>query len=291
MILTTIVMLSPSVAWIVPRQASPTTGPIKVLGGAAAIAGGGLAAAFYAQKQRENKLNDPLYLYTPEPSSLKGQTILVTGGSSGLGLESAKRLAVGGANIVLTARSDKKGQNAVQQVQEYLRAKGMDVSDNNISYKILDLDDLQSVKDAVASWKDDENLKEINVLLNNAGIMALPNRELTVDGIERQMQSNHLGHFLLTALLAPKLAKDARIVNVSSEAHKFASGTGLLDYDKLWNPSSENYGAWKSYGQSKLANILFTRELQRRIDNKRSSPKGSGRDWTVVCLHPGAVVR
>ena len=111
--------------------------------------------------------------------------------------------------------------------------------------------------------------------------MALPNRELTVDGIERQVQINHLGHFVLTSLLSPKLAKDARIVNVSSEAHKIARFSSGMDFDYCWT-GEPGYGAWRSYGQSKLANILFSQELQRRANQ-------AGLQWKVSSLHPGAV--
>ena len=232
-------------------------------------------------------------VFTPSPGSLKGKTIVITGGTTGLGLESAKRLALGGANVILTARTSAKGETAVTEVKEYVKEKSdnKDVSDldTSISYKILDLDDLQSVKDAVGNWEKEfdasspENKKRIDVLLNNAGIMAVPERQLTKDGFERQFQSNHLGHFVLTALLTKKLLNDtARIINVSSGAYQMAFWSGL-DLDYAWRAEPpESYGGWKSYGQSKLANILFTQELQRRADLAK-------RDWTVVCLHPGGV--
>jgi len=256
LILSLLLLLEPLDALLLPK-------PSQILGGAAAAGAG----AFLL-------LNQPESLFTPAPTTLNGRTILITGGSTGMGLESAKRLAVGGASIVLTARSDAKGQAAVDQVQAFLREQG--VRNENISYRLLDLDDLTQVKDAVATWTD---LDQIDVLLNNAGIMALPNRELTIDGFERQIQSNHLGHFLLTSLLAPKLSKKARIVNVSSTAHTMAS-TGL-DLDYMWT-ASQDYGNWKSYGQSKLANILFTQELQRQAS-------AAGKEWTAVTLHPGVV--
>ena len=143
----------------------------------------------------------------------------------------------------------------------------------------LDLDDLENVKAfpkrLAASPVGDE---QITVLMNNAGVMAIPERELTKDGYERTFQSNHLGHFLLTSLLMPKLANNAMVINVSSEAHKFASKG--LELDNL--NGQESYGPWSSYGQSKLANILFTKELQERANE-------AGRKLTAVSLHPGAV--
>ncbi|GAX09992.1 hypothetical protein FisN_11Lh015 [Fistulifera solaris] len=192
--------------------------------------------------------------FTPAPGSLEGQTIVITGGTGGLGLESAKRLAVGGASIILTARSVEKAERAISEVKKYTREK------NAINEKDVD---------------------KIDALLNNAGIMALPKLELTVDGFERQMQSNHLGHFALTALLSSKFAPDARVINVSSSAHQFAP-KGMLSGDALWKPDAFDYSGWPVYGQSKLANILFTKELQRRFES-------AGKDWTVACLHPGVV--
>lgn len=213
-------------------------------------------------------------IYTPAPNSLQGQTIVITGGTTGLGLESAKRLAIGGANIIVTARSTVKGEKAVAEVQQYLQDNG--INNPMISYKILNLDDLAAVKQVPELWKD---VKTIDVLMNNAGVMAIPDRQLTVDGYERQIQTNHLGHFVLTALLQSKLAPDARIVNVSSQAFQFA-GPQMKSEQSLWQP--EDYSPWVQYGQTKLANILFTEELQRRSD-------AAGKQWTVVSLHPGAV--
>ena len=141
----------------------------------------------------------------------------------------------------------------------------------------IDFDNLSSIKENVA--KEWEDIRTIDVLLNNAGIMALPQRETTVDRFEKQIQSNHLGPFILTSLLVDKLSTKARIVNVSSEAHKIAIGG--LDFDYMWK-ALLGYNPWVAYGQSKLANILFTQELQRRAD-------AAGRDWTVATLHPGGV--
>lgn len=213
--------------------------------------------------------------FTPEKDSLIGRNILITGATTGLGLESAKRLAVGGANLILTARSDAKGQAAVEAVSTYLQDRNVSYENQKISYKLLDLDNLASVKEA-ANWDD---VTQIDVLLNNAGVMALPEREITVDGFEKQMQSNHLGHFVLTSILKEKFTRDCRIINVSSSAHKFAT-TGL-DFDYMWK-ADESYGALKSYGQSKLANIYFTQAFQRRIEE-------AGLPWTVTAVHPGVV--
>jgi NAD(P)-dependent dehydrogenase (short-subunit alcohol dehydrogenase family) len=249
-------------------------GPAKTVSTAAVLGGAGAVGAAVAYWNRSAAVASRLY--TPAPNSLATKTVLITGASTGLGLESAKRLAVGGANLILTARSKEKGQAAVDQVRQYLVDSGIPAEQQqDVSFQLVDLDNLDSVRQA-ANWNIGT---KIDVLLNNAGIMALPERELTVDGFEKQMQSNHLGHFALTAVLAPKLSEKARIINVSSTAHTFARGGLLFDY--MWKADSD-YGAWKSYGQSKLANIFFTQELQRRIER-------SGLGWTALTLHPGVV--
>jgi NAD(P)-dependent dehydrogenase (short-subunit alcohol dehydrogenase family) len=217
--------------------------------------------------------------YEPAPGSMAGQVILVTGGSTGLGLESAKRLAAAGATIVLTSRTVSKGEKAVESVKEHLREKGIGDDNGKIYSLILDLDDLESVKSFPLSYKQ-LGLGSIDVLMNNAGVMAIPDRQLTKDGYERTFQSNHLGHFVLTAGLFPYLSREkATVINVSSEAFNFAPKG--LELDNL--NGEKKYGPWSSYGISKLANILFTQELQRRGD-------AAGESWlTTVTLHPGAV--
>ncbi len=215
--------------------------------------------------------------YRPPPQSLQDQVIVITGGTAGLGLESAKRLAAGGATVVLTSRTQPKGQVAVQAVQDYL--KQLDIGNENVYALPLDLDDLENVKTFPKRLGTSPvGDKQITVLMNNAGVMAIPERQLTKDGYERTFQSNHLGHFLLTSQLMPRLADDATVINVSSEAHKFASKG--LELDNL--NGEKSYGPWSSYGQSKLANILFSKELQQRADQ-------AGRKLTAVSLHPGAV--
>jgi NAD(P)-dependent dehydrogenase (short-subunit alcohol dehydrogenase family) len=238
------------------------------------------AAAVCALAVWRAQSSNPNSLFTPTPGSLQGQTILITGGTTGLGLESAKRLALGGAEIVITSRSETKGKTAVKDIVRYVeqfKRSEPRLPPPVVSYRILDMDDLEQVKQNAAAWKD---LPKIDVLMNNAGIMAVSTRELTVDGYERQIQSNHLGHFVLTKLLMPKLTPKARIINVSSAAHMIPGSSGL-DLDYFWK-GEPGYGAWKSYGQSKLANLLFTQELQRRID-------AAGLGYTTVSMHPGAV--
>jgi NAD(P)-dependent dehydrogenase (short-subunit alcohol dehydrogenase family) len=199
------------------------------------------------------------------------------------GLETAQRLAMGSpAHIILTARSDARGQAAVASVHAYVAEKMEDSTAVKVSYKLLDLSSLEGIRQAVARWINDDNddLPAITCLVNNAGIMALPRRQVTLDGYERQMATNHLGHFCLTACLAPKLTRDARIVNVASSAHQMAVPSGM-DFDYCWT-GEPGYRAWRSYGQSKLANMLYSQELQRRAD-------AAGLAWQVSCLHPGVV--
>jgi NAD(P)-dependent dehydrogenase (short-subunit alcohol dehydrogenase family) len=251
------------------------------VGAASAVVAGGMATAagavsFPIATTTTTNKSGP---YEPAPNSLKDQVILITGATTGLGLESAKRLAAAGATVVLTSRTVAKGEKALQNVQEYLTQRG--VNENaKIFNVILDLDDLASVRAFPDSFKK-LGLGKINVLMNNAGVMAVPERQLTKDGYERTFQSNHLGHFVLTAELYPLLSREkATIINVSSEAYMFAAKQGM-DLDNL--NGEVQYGPWSSYGLSKLANILFTQELQRRADS-------IGDTWlTTVALHPGAV--
>lgn len=247
-----------------------------ILGGAAAaglglggvVAVGGAAVAL-------NQLNNGV-VYEPEPGSLDGQVVLITGASSGLGLESAKRLAAAGATVVLTSRTKSKGEQAVEDVKTYLVDK---VDDAKLYSLELDLDDLDQVKQFPESFKE-LGLGDISILMNNAGVMAIPQKELTKDGFERTFSSCHLGHFCLTAGMFPYLSRDgAKVINVASSAAYFAA-LGL-DIDNL--NGERSYSPWSSYGQSKLANILFTNELQKRAD-------AAGLDWlTTVSLHPGVV--
>ncbi|KAL3920561.1 MAG: hypothetical protein SGILL_003198 [Bacillariaceae sp.] len=211
------------------------------------------------------------------PNSLNGKVIVITGGSTGLGLESAKALAKGGANVIVTSRTDAKGQDAVNAIQDYLKQQS--VSNDKVAHVQLDLDNLENVKNFPQRFQAKFGNEKIDVLMNNAGVMAIPDRQLTKDGYERTFQSNHLGHFVLTSKVMPLLKENgARVINVSSLAYNFA-GKGL-DLDNL--NGEREYGAWSSYGASKLQNILFTQELQRRAD-------ANGIFLTATALHPGVV--
>eukprot|EP00584_Thalassiosira_punctigera_P009305 CAMPEP_0172535724 /NCGR_PEP_ID=MMETSP1067-20121228/7597_1 /TAXON_ID=265564 ORGANISM="Thalassiosira punctigera, Strain Tpunct2005C2" /NCGR_SAMPLE_ID=MMETSP1067 /ASSEMBLY_ACC=CAM_ASM_000444 /LENGTH=420 /DNA_ID=CAMNT_0013320665 /DNA_START=117 /DNA_END=1379 /DNA_ORIENTATION=- len=223
-------------------------------------------------------------VYKPAPHSMDGKLVVITGGNTGLGLESTKRLAEAGASVVFTSRDEAKGRKALAEVNDYLteRTAGDSTFAGKARVASLDLCDLSDVKsfsDRLTSiiGKD----AKIDVLMNNAGVMAIPDRIITKDGYEKTFQTNHLGHFALTSTLLPLLSPNARVVNVSSVGYQFASKNGL-ELDNL--NGEREYGPWSSYGLSKLENILFVNELQRRASNSER-----WRGLTAYSLHPGAV--
>ena len=186
--------------------------------------------------------------------AFSGRTVIVTGANSGLGLVTARELARVGAKTILAVRNTAKGDEAAATIT------------GDVEVRKLDLQDLASVR-AFADGVDGAD-----VLINNAGIMAVPYAQ-TVDGFESQIGTNHLGHFALTNLLLPKVTD--RVVTVSSMMHLF----GYISLKDL-NWKSRPYSAWLAYGQSKLANLLFTSELQRRLDAAGSAVKAHA-------AHPG----
>lgn len=189
--------------------------------------------------------------------SFSGRTVIVTGANSGLGAVTARELARAGARVTLAVRNTAKGQAA---------AADMPGSKERVEVRALDLADLSSVRQFA------EETPAVDVLINNAGIMAVPH-STTVDGFESQIGTNHLGHFALTNLLLPKLTD--RVVTVSSFMHRM----GYLSLKDL-NWESRRYRPWLAYGQSKLANLLFTSELQRRL-------VAAGSPLLAVAAHPG----
>jgi NAD(P)-dependent dehydrogenase (short-subunit alcohol dehydrogenase family) len=196
-----------------------------------------------------------------------GTTVVVTGANSGLGLRSAEALAAKGAQVVLACRDAGRAAAAVQAVSAVATGPAPTVV-------ALDLASLASVRECAAALA--EQHAQVDVLMNNAGVMAIP-KGTTVDGFERQIGTNHLGHFALTGLLLPTLlaAPAPRVVTVSSNAHKM----GRVDLDDL-SFERRSYSRWRAYGQSKLANLLFTSELQRRATE-------AGTALTAVAAHPG----
>lgn len=196
-----------------------------------------------------------------------GRVAIVTGANSGIGLEAARALAHKGATVVFACRNEAKAQAAMADIRA-----GVDGAD--LRFIPLDLADLESVA-AFASTAT-EQLDRLDLLINNAGVMVPPEGR-TKQGFELQFGVNHLGHFALTAQLFDLLAKTegSRVVNLSSMAHRF----GSMDFDDL-DFESRGYSANAAYGQSKLANLLFTRELARRA-------RAAGVDVTVTAAHPG----
>jgi NAD(P)-dependent dehydrogenase (short-subunit alcohol dehydrogenase family) len=186
--------------------------------------------------------------------SFAGRTVVVTGANSGLGEVTAKELARVGATVILAVRNTGKGATA---------AAGMS---GDVEVRELDLSSLSSVREFA------DGIDAVDVLVNNAGIMAVPFAE-TADGFESQIGTNHLGHFALTNLLLPKLTD--RVVTVSSLMHLM----GRVNLKDL-NWKARPYFAWPAYAQSKLANLLFTSELQRRLDR-------AGAPLTALAAHPG----
>ncbi|AQT83028.1 oxidoreductase [Mycolicibacterium litorale] len=189
-----------------------------------------------------------------ELPSFAGRTVIVTGANSGLGLVTARELARVGAHTILACRNTAKGQDAAATMT------------GDVEVRALDLQDLASIREFA------DQVDSVDVLINNAGIMAVP-YALTKDGFESQIGTNHLGHFALTNLLLPKITD--RVVTVASFMHLL----GRISLKDL-NWKARPYSAWLAYGQSKLANLLFTSELQKRLDAAGSALKSHA-------AHPG----
>lgn len=200
--------------------------------------------------------------------SLQGKTIMITGASGGMGKVTAMHLAEMGASLVLICRDSSRGESAVADIMKR-------TGNRDIELILADLRYQSQVRSAADSFL--AMGRPLHVLLNNAGLV-IRNRTITVDGIETTFAVNHFSHYLLTRLLLPCIIKSApaRIVNVASDVHKYAGGR--LDFDDLNN--EKRYSGFRVYCQSKLANVLFTRELARRL-------KDTG--VTVNAAHPGPV--
>lgn len=196
----------------------------------------------------------------------RGRVAVVTGANSGIGYEAALALASHGAHVILAVRSTERGQAAVAAIQRAHPGAAIEAL-------ALDLSSLASVRSFAEAFL--RRFAELPLLINNAGVMALPYGR-TADGFERQFGTNHLGHFALTGLLLPAIlaAPGARVVAVSSNAHLF----GAIDFANL--NGEKSYSAWPAYAQSKLANLLFAYELERRF-------VAAGADALAAGCHPG----
>ena len=203
-----------------------------------------------------------------EGIDLTGKKVLITGASGGLGAETARALASKGASVVITARDIAKAQSAVDAI---IASTGND----DITIETVELGSLASIREFGERWN--ANHDRLDLLINNAGVMACP-QDTTSDGFERQFGTNHLGHFLLTGLVAPTLVANGsgRIVNLSSRGH-FRGTVDLAD------PMFEHrrYEKWQAYGQAKTANILHAVELDRRL---------AGKGIRAFALHPGVIM-
>ncbi|HWF75508.1 MAG TPA: oxidoreductase [Solirubrobacteraceae bacterium] len=192
-----------------------------------------------------------------------GRLAVVTGANSGLGLVTARELARAHASVVIACRNRAKGEQALETIRAAVPGAQAEVQE-------VDLADLASVRAFAARLREAHD--RVDLLINNAGIMAPP-RRTTVDGFESQLGTNHLGHFALTGLLLPSLLA-ARVVTMTSAAHRI----GRINFDDL--QSERRYRRWLAYGQSKLANLLFAFELQRRAS-------AAGTNLLSMAAHPG----
>ncbi|MGH2545693.1 MAG: oxidoreductase [Actinomycetota bacterium] len=201
----------------------------------------------------------------PDIPDQTGKTAVVTGANSGIGFRTAVALARAGSRVVLTARDAVKGGDALRELLA-------EVPGADAELGALDLADLSSVRRFAGEIVD----HPLDLLINNAGVMAVPQRRTTADGFELQFGTNHLGHFALTGLLLPALLArpGARVVTVSSLTHRL----GRIRFDDL--QGERRYGPWRAYGQSKLANLLFALELDRRAQS-------GGLELVSVAVHPG----
>lgn len=197
---------------------------------------------------------------------MNGQIVMITGANSGIGKETAVELAKMGATIIMVCRNKQRGENALKEIKERAHSEKVELF-------LADLADQNSIRSMVKDFK--MKYDNLHVLINNAGAW-LTKRSTTSEGYEKTFAVNHLGHFLLTYLLLDmlKASTPARIINVSSQAHKFAK----LDLDDIH--MENNYRGFRAYGNSKFENLLFTYKLAERLKNT---------GITVNALHPGTV--
>ncbi|CAG8555147.1 6151_t:CDS:2 [Funneliformis caledonium] len=206
---------------------------------------------------------------TEKIPDLTGKVAIVTGGNTGIGYITARELARKNAHVFIASRNKERGEGAVEKIRK-------ETGNNQVEYLYLDLVNLKNVKKSAENFLS-KNLP-LHLLINNAGIMATP-WSLTEDGISDQFGVNHVGHFLFTMTLLAKIEASApsRIVNVSSKAHEMAPATGI-EFEKINQEGA--HSTWKRYGTSKLANILFTKSLSKRLE---------GKEVYVNSIHPGVV--
>ena len=211
-------------------------------------------------------------------NNISGKIVVITGANTGIGKETAKNLALSGARVILCCRDKNKSLQAVKDIESVLASSK---STGSVEFLQLDLSSLKSVRDCCNTLMESTLSPDtpIDIVINNAGVMFCP-YTLSQDQLELQLATNHLGHFLFTLLLLPRIQD--RIINCSSAGHAVISEK--LDWNSMFTVKPQDYNQVKSYSASKLANILFTNELQRRIHNKNNK--------SIACysLHPGVVI-
>ncbi len=227
------------------------------------ILGGGLLVSIFVR----TAMNECTKFEVPHLSG--DSIILITGANSGLGYHTALSLAKAGAHVVMGCRSSSKCAEAKQNIINTVPEAKVDIM-------TLDLSSFHSIRLFAKEFR--HRYDHLNVLVNNAGIMAVPTREVTKDGLESQIGTNHFGHFLLTVLLLPLITSNGRIINHSSSAHQFAA-TNFTFNDLL---SEKSYDPWTAYGNSKSANLLFTYELNKRLSHSKDD-----RNIISIAVHPG----
>lgn len=238
----------------------------RLIGGLVAVLAG---IGIYRFINSQNSKNDAGEIWTTaNMPDLAGKVIVVTGANSGIGFEAAKEFARKGAKTILACRSMEKAESALVEIQAEIPNAPAEIMQ-------LDLASLASVRQFAAAFK--VKYEQLDVLVNNAGIMMVP-YGITEDSFERQFGTNHLGHFALTGLLFDLLTNTpgSRVVNVSSTGHRF----GSMDFGNLMFEDGNGYSPMRAYGRSKLANLLFTKELQNRFD-------ALGVKALALSAHPG----
>ena len=196
-------------------------------------------------------------------ATLTGKIAIVTGANSGMGMDTTAALADMGATVVMLCRNEKRGKEALELLKQR--------AERQLDLMLCDLGDFASIRNFADAFR--KKYEKLDILVNNAGFISL-DRQITKDGLERQFGVNHMGHFILTMKLVDIIPDGGRIVNVASGAHK----TGKIHFEDI--NLSKGFNVIKAYSQSKLANVLFTRELARRLQEKKI---------LVNCCHPGAV--
>jgi NAD(P)-dependent dehydrogenase (short-subunit alcohol dehydrogenase family) len=246
-----------------------------------AVVAGAVALAYYKAPAR----SFPTALHILKDVNLEGRVALVTGATSGIGVETARALAIRGAHVYLLGRSASKLAATKELLEKQASAAGLSLQ---LSTIICDLADLDSVEEAAKEFLKANS--SLHILINNAGVMALPERQTTAQGLEMQVGVCHTAHFLLTERLLPILLKSAtieqpsRVVCLSSSANRFHNLNGLLETSRL---ETVPYDAWRAYGNAKASNLLHAVELQKRhaVKNVLAFPVMPGGIWTGLQEH------